>query len=79
MINRRIIFFYPFFTKNTFNIVLTEGLNRQIRRMTEICGNKVMKLKRVRVLNITLEGLKPGEYRVLTKKEIDGLWKECGN
>ena len=66
-------------TKNSFNIILTEGLNRQIRRMTEICGNKVVKLKRVRVLNITLEGLKPGEYRLLTKKEIDGLWKECGN
>ena len=66
-------------TKNSFNIILTEGLNRQIRRMTEICGNKVIKLKRVRVLNVTLEGLKPGEYRVLGKKEIDGLWKECGN
>ena len=66
-------------TKNSFNIILTEGLNRQIRRMAEICGNKVVKLKRVRVLNITLEGLKPGEYRLLTKKEIDGLWKECGN
>ena len=66
-------------SKNTFNIVLTQGLNRQIRRMTEACGNKVASLKRVRVLNITLDGLKPGEYRVLSQKEVNSLCKECGN
>lgn len=66
-------------SKNTFNIVLTQGLNRQIRRMTEACGNKVASLKRVRVLNVTLDGLKPGEYRVLSQKEVSSLCKECGN
>ncbi len=66
-------------SKNTFNIILTQGLNRQIRRMTEACGNKVASLKRVRVLNITLDGLKPGEYRVLSQKEVNSLCKECGN
>ncbi|MCR5117422.1 MAG: pseudouridine synthase [Lachnospiraceae bacterium] len=66
-------------SKNTFNIVLTQGLNRQIRRMTEACGNKVASLKRVRVLNVTLDGLKPGEYRVLSQKEVNSLCKECGN
>lgn len=66
-------------SKNTFNIVLTQGLNRQIRRMTEACGNKVASLKRVRVLNVTLDGLKAGEYRVLSQKEVNSLCKECGN
>lgn len=66
-------------SKNTFNIILTQGLNRQIRRMTEACGNKVASLKRVRVLNVTLDGLKPGEYRVLSQKEVNSLCKECGN
>lgn len=66
-------------SKNTFRIVLTQGLNRQIRRMTQACNNKVMELKRVRVLSVTLGGLKPGEYRVLSGEEIDKLWKECGN
>ena len=66
-------------SKNTFNIILTQGRNRQIRRMTEACGNKVASLKRVRVLNVTLDGLKPGEYRVLSQKEVNSLCKECGN
>ncbi|MBO7334060.1 MAG: pseudouridine synthase [Lachnospiraceae bacterium] len=66
-------------SKNTFNIVLTQGLNRQIRRMTAALDNKVMGLKRVRVLSVTLGGLKPGEYRVLSREEVDKLWRECGN
>lgn len=53
----------------TFYIVLTEGLNRQIRRMCEALGYKVTYLKRIRELNITLGDLKPGEYRELTVKE----------
>ena len=65
-------------TKNTFKIVLTQGLNRQIRRMTAALDNKVMELKRVRVLSVTLDGLKPGEYRVLSNEEVKKLWKECG-
>lgn len=66
-------------SKNTFRIVLTQGLNRQIRRMTLACNNKVMELKRVRVLSVTLDGLKPGEYRVLSREEVDKIWRECGN
>lgn len=65
-------------SKNTFRITLTQGLNRQIRRMTKALDNKVMELKRVRVLSVTLDGLKPGEYRVLSREEVDKLWRECG-
>ena len=62
--------------KVTMSITLTQGLNRQIRRMCEQVGLKVKKLKRVRVMNVTLGGLKPGEYRELTADEIKGLWKK---
>ena len=65
--------------KNTFQIVLTQGLNREIRRMCETFGYRVLMLKRVRVLSVKLEGLKPGEYRVLKKEEVEKLWKECRN
>lgn len=60
--------------KYTFSIILTQGLNRQIRRMCEAQGYKVKQLKRIRIADITLDGLKPGEYRRLTKKELDGLY-----
>ncbi len=56
-----------------FTIVLTQGLNRQIRRMCEYCGYRVVKLKRVRVMNIQLGNLKSGEYREVSKKEWDVL------
>ena len=59
--------------KVTMSITLTQGLNRQIRRMCEQAGLKVKKLKRVRVMNVTLSGLKPGQYRELTEEEIRGL------
>ena len=62
--------------KVTMSVTLTQGLNRQIRRMCEQVGLKVKKLKRVRVMNVTLGGLKPGEYRELTADEIKGLWKK---
>lgn len=62
-------------TKDSFSIVLTQGLNRQIRRMCEACDVKVLSLKRVRVLNVTLGGLKPGEYRVLNSDEVNKLYK----
>lgn len=52
-----------------FRIVLTQGLNRQIRRMTEYCGNKVVKLERYRIMNIKLDVPK-GKYRELTPKEM---------
>ena len=61
--------------KDTLVFTLTQGLNRQIRRMCDQVGLKVTKLKRVRVMNITLGNLNPGEYRILTADEINGLWK----
>ena len=52
-----------------FRITLVQGLNRQIRRMCEYFGYKVVNLKRLRVINIRLGNLRPGEYRHLTKEE----------
>jgi 23S rRNA pseudouridine2604 synthase len=60
-------------SKNTFRIVLTQGLNRQIRRMCEQFGCRVRRLQRVRVVNITLDGLAPGRWRHLTRAELAGL------
>ena len=63
--------------KYTFRIVLTQGLNRQIRRMCEALGYQVRSLKRVRVVNIELGNLKPGEYRELTAAERSVLYRTC--
>lgn len=60
--------------KFTFRIILTQGLNRQIRRMCRELGYEVHSLKRVRVANVTLSGLKPGEYRILKGKELEELY-----
>ena len=57
--------------KYTFSIILTQGLNRQIRRMCEALGYEVKDLLRVRVMNIRLGSLKEGEYRELTDEELD--------
>lgn len=57
-----------------FYITISEGRNRQIRRMVEKVGSEVKKLKRVRIENIELWNLKEGEYKPLTKKELDGLF-----
>jgi 23S rRNA pseudouridine2604 synthase len=57
----------------TFRIILTQGLNRQIRRMCSFYGYKVVRLQRVRVINITLAGLKVGQWRELTPEEVRGL------
>lgn len=54
----------------SFHIILTQGLNRQIRRMCEALDYRVEYLRRDRVMNITLEGLVKGRYRSLTEKEI---------
>jgi 23S rRNA pseudouridine2604 synthase len=59
--------------KYTFNIVLTQGLNRQIRRMCEHLGYHVNELKRIRIMNIPLGRLKPGDFRNVTEKEIEEL------
>ena len=61
--------------KNTFRIILTQGLNRQIRRMCQALGYRVVKLKRIRIMNIKLGLLKVGHWRNLTKKELDQLMK----
>ena len=58
--------------KKTFKIILTQGLNRQIRRMCEYLGYEVKKLKRVRIMNIKLD-LKVGEYRDFTSSELNTL------
>ncbi|MBO4688482.1 MAG: pseudouridine synthase [Clostridiales bacterium] len=55
--------------KSTFHIVLHQGLNRQIRRMCEYLGYRVVKLKRIRILNISLGALPVGQIRELTPKE----------
>ncbi|MFT5780510.1 MAG: 23S rRNA pseudouridine2604 synthase [Crocinitomicaceae bacterium] len=57
-----------------FRIILTQGLNRQIRRMTEYLGNNVRKLKRVRIMNVELD-VPVGEYRDLTKAELDEIYR----
>ena len=59
--------------KLTFKIVLTQGLNRQIRRMCEFLNYKVVTLKRVRIMNIHLDGLKSGKWRELTEEELKNL------
>ena len=64
--------------KNTFSIVLTQGLTRQIRRMCLACGVKVQKLNRVRIVNIKLDGLALGDYRNLSDEEVKKLYKELG-
>ena len=62
--------------KYTFSIILTQGLNRQIRRMCEALGYEVKDLLRVRVMNITLDGLKDGQYRKLTDQELNKLYDQ---
>ena len=61
--------------KYTFSIILTQGLNRQIRRMCEALGYEVKDLVRVRVMNIRLGSLKEGEYREVTDEELDELYR----
>lgn len=56
--------------RQRFRIILTQGLNRQIRRMCEVLGFHVIKLKRTRIMNITLDGLTSGQWRYLTPSEI---------
>lgn len=59
--------------RNTFNIILTQGLNRQIRRMCDALEYRVWSLKRIRVMNIELRDLKEGEYREIKGKELETL------
>lgn len=61
-----------------FTIALTEGKNRQIRRMCEKVGVRVLALHRIRIVNIHDDDLKPGKWRKLTEKEVKDLRKEVG-
>ena len=60
---------------HTFRIILTQGLNRQIRRMCEYFGYRVVELERVRIMNISLGNLEPGKYRKVTEQEYKALQK----
>lgn len=60
-------------TKRIFRITLTQGMNRQIRRMCNAYDYQVIKLQRVRVMNIRLDKLQPGAWRDLTEEELTGL------
>jgi len=62
-------------SQNVFNITLVQGLNRQIRRMSEYFGYEVEKLERIRIMNISLKGLAPGDWRDLTDSELRELAK----
>ena len=62
--------------KYTFSITLTQGLNRQIRRMCDACGYKVERLLRVRIMNIRLGNMKPGDVRELSEQELKELYGE---
>lgn len=59
--------------KHTFQIILTQGLNRQIRRMCETLGYKVQKLKRIRIMSVELGNLPVGQYRDVTDEELMGV------
>lgn len=64
-------------TKYSFRIVLTQGLNRQIRRMCEALGYEVFKLRRVRIMNISLDGIPNGQWRYLTDAEVSEILAMC--
>jgi 23S rRNA pseudouridine2604 synthase len=59
--------------KRQFRIILTQGLNRQIRRMCEVFDYDVTTLRRLRVINVTLDNLKVGQWRELSREEVKGL------
>ena len=61
--------------KKTFRIILKQGLNRQIRRMCSNLGYKVVKLKRIRIMNIELGNLPVGQYRKVTDSELKELMR----
>ena len=63
----------------TFKIILTQGLNRQIRRMCEYLGYEVQTLKRIRIMNISLNNIKPGKFRSFTERELQVLNHLVGN
>lgn len=64
-------------TKYSFRITLTQGLNRQIRRMCEALGYEVFKLRRVRIMNITLDGIPNGQWRYMSDAEVAEILAMC--
>ena len=62
--------------ENTFKIILTQGLNKQIRRMSKALGYNVIKLNRIRIMNLKIDELEVGKWRFLTEEEINKL-KGC--
>ena len=65
-------------SNNTFNIILTQGLNKQIRRMTKAFGYTVTKLERVRIMNIKIDNIEYGKWRNLTDEELKKLKEDSG-
>jgi len=65
--------------RESFRMVLTQGLNRQIRRMCSALGYKAQRLKRVRIMNIHLGSLGVGQWRHLTDAELAGLLPRAGS
>ncbi|MBQ4417686.1 MAG: 23S rRNA pseudouridine synthase F, partial [Butyrivibrio sp.] len=61
--------------ENIFSIILTQGLNRQIRRMCGVLGYTALKIERVRILNVTTQGMRAGDCRELTQEELDELYR----
>ncbi|WP_435790068.1 pseudouridine synthase [Clostridium sp.] len=59
---------------DTFRIILTQGLNRQIRRMSKVFGYTVLRLERIRIINIEIKGIDIGAWRYLTEAEVIELW-----
>lgn len=66
-------------SKFIFRIILTQGLNRQIRRMCEALNYHVTKLVRIRIMNITLAGIEQGKWRYLTAAEMETIQKQIAN
>ena len=64
--------------KFVLRMVLTQGVNRQIKRMCRACGYHVRSLKRIRVMHVTLGDLRPGEYRELGSADVERLYRDCG-
>lgn len=59
--------------EDTFSIILTQGLNKQIRRMCKVFGYTVIRLERIRIMNIKIDGIEIGKWRKLTEVELDEL------
>jgi len=65
--------------RESFRMILTQGLNRQIRRMCSALGYKAQRLQRVRIMNVHLGSLNPGEWRHLTEHELAALLPRSGS